>query len=496
MVRIINTRQTDTDILITGAGPAGASLAVNLCRMGYRVTLVEAVTFPRDKVCGDFVGPVALQELETLGIDLPSREGCRIDAAGVFLDGRQMIEQRLPAVSGLPAFGKVIPRLVLDEKIFRAAVAAGASVLENCRLLDFTVSPSHAEAVCSHDGGRRKITAKMIVGADGSNSTVARLFHGFRHPPESRIMAVRAYYQGVGGPANRADLFFSSKSFPGYYWLFPSGNGRANVGVGMVMKTLPKGEHRLRDMLTELIDTDPSLHERMRDASPAGKIEAWPLTVFNPALGCAGDRILLTGDAGGLVNALNGEGIQYALLSGRWASDTIRQAVDSNDFSKAVLEGFRRRVDREIGYDLTLSGTIIGLIRNRSLNPLWLDMLRVIIQRASIDPAYAETAGGILAGVLPASRVIQPGFIAKTVLQAGIHFGFKGMRLTLEGPRRWRAATGNALRMSSSLAGDVAGDPGNYLKWAAGTGSDLARLAGYAFSEMMSAKKNNKTRLL
>ena len=491
MVRIINIKQTDTDILIAGAGPAGASLAVNLCRMGYHVTLIDSKTFPRDKICGDFIGPVALQELEALGIDLPSQDGCRIDGAAVFLDGRQLIEQPLPSADGLPAFGKVIPRLVLDEKIFRAAVSAGASILENCRLVDFTIGPSHAEAVCSHDGRRMKITAKMIVGADGGNSTVARLFHGFRHPPESRILAVRAYYKGVGGPSNRADLFFSSKSFPGYCWLFPSGEGMANVGVGMIMKTLPKGEHHLRDMLTELIDTDPSLHDRMKEASLAGNIEAWPLPVFNPALRCAGDRLLLTGDAGGLVNALNGEGIQYALLSGRWASGTIKHALESNDFGKAVLGGFRKRVDREIGYDLALSGTIIGLIRNRSLNPLWLDMLKVIIQRASIDPAYASTAGGILAGVVPASRVIKPGFIAKTVLQAGIHFGFKGMRLTLGGPRRWRAATGDALRMGSSLAGDVAGDPENYLKWVAGTGADLTRLAGYTVNEMIYATKKS-----
>jgi menaquinone-9 beta-reductase len=485
MVRIINTQQTDTDILIAGAGPAGASLAVNLCRMGYHVTMIDAKTFPRDKICGDFAGPVALQELEALGIDLPAGEGCRIDGAAVFLDGRQLIEQRLPPVNGLPAFGKVIPRLVLDEKIFRAAVAAGAGVVENCRLLDFTIGPSHAEAVCSHDGRRRNITAKMIVGADGSNSTVARLFHGFRHPPGSRILAARAYYRGVGGPVNRADLFFSSKSFPGYYWLFPAGEGMANVGVGMIMKTLPKGEHHLRDMLTELIDADPSLHDRMKDASLAGNIEVWPLPIFNPALRCAGDRLLLTGDAGGLVNALNGEGIQYALLSGRWASDTIKQAIDSNDFSKIVLEGFSRRVDREIGYDLALSGTIIGLIRNRSLNPLWLDMLRVIVQRASIDPAYAGTAGGILAGAVPASRVINPGFIAKTALQAGIHFGFKGMRLTLGGPRRWRAAAGNALRKTSSLAGEVAGDPENYMKWAAGSVKEIARLARYTVNDMI-----------
>jgi len=227
----------------------------------------------------------------------------------------------------------------------------------------------------------------------------------------------------------------------------------------------------------------------MKDATLAGNIEAWPLPVFNPALRCAGDRLLLTGDAGGLVNALNGEGIQYALLSGRWASGTIKKALDSNDFSKAVLEGFRRRVEREIGYDLALSGTIIGLIRNRSLNPLWLDMLKVIIQRACIDPAYAGTAGGILAGVVPASRVIKPGFLAKTVLQAGIHFGFKGMRLTLGGPRHWRAATGDALRMGSCLAKDIAGDPESYLKWAAGSVKEIARLSRYTVNDILSADK-------
>lgn len=492
MIRIISEPAIDTDVLIAGAGPAGASLALHLRRLGYSVILIEAEQFPRDKICGDFVGPVALKELDGLGIGDQFGKANIIDRSAVFLNGKQLIEQNFPATVGLPAFGKVIPRMELDEKIFLAAQSSGAHTIENCRLQHYTVYPNHVFAECKKGNNTHHILAKLIVGADGSASTVARIMRGSKHPDESKIMAVRAYYTDTLGPVNRADLYFTENSFPGYYWLFPVGTNTANVGVGMVMETLPKSDKHLKEMLEELIVNDASLNSRMKEARIIGKIGAWPLTTFDPELEYVGDRVILIGDAGGLINSLNGEGIQYALLSGRWASETIHVAFQANDLGKQSLSDFRIRLNDSIGYDLALSRTIIQMIRNRKLNPLWIHLLKVIVQRASVDRVYAEIAGGVLAGVVPASKVIHPSFIAKTALQTGIHFSMIGMNTILEGPKSWQSMASELLSSGIHFSEDIVENPETYMKWAANLGKDMARLVQFTITDLISILKSEK----
>src|SRR5207249_503239 len=115
-----------------------------------------------------------------------------------------------------------------------------------------------------------------------------------------RIIAVRGYYEGVQGSAEQADLYFSGNSFPGYYWLFPTDRGAANVGVGMVLETIPPTSDHLKDLLLELISKDESLRQRLSNAKPASRIAGWPLTTYNPALPLIDDCLMLIGDAAGL----------------------------------------------------------------------------------------------------------------------------------------------------------------------------------------------------
>lgn len=492
MVKIISTPRYNTDVLIVGAGPAGASLGIHLRKLGISVTLIDAEKFPRDKICGDFVGPVALKELEQLGIANQFENANVINRSAVFLEGKQLIEQEFPSVPGVPAFGKVIPRLELDEKIINAAKKSGVQTLEQCRLQNYTVYPTHVEAECNFNSSTHNIIAKLIVGADGSKSTVAKILNGKNHPSESKIIAVRAYFNNISGPPNRADLYFKEESFPGYYWLFPTGQNTANVGVGMVMETIPKSKNKLKEMLEDLIISDNALHKRMQKAEITGKIEAWPLSTFDPDIEYVADRVLLIGDAGGLVNSLNGEGIQYALLSGRWASETIDIAIQANDFGKQVLSHFKHLLVNEIGYDLALSRIIIQFIRNRNLNPLWIQLFKVIVERATIDPSYAEIAGGILAGVIPANKVIHPVFLTKTIFQSGIHFGMQGVNTLLGGPKAWKDFTSNTLKFSLNLAEDIKNNPFDYLKWTSNLGKDLTQLGKYAIHDLITKSKTQK----
>jgi geranylgeranyl reductase family protein len=467
----------DADVIVVGAGPAGAATAAHLARRGVDVLLVDRARFPRDKVCGDFVGPVALAELESLGVEFSDSN--LVNRARLHLDGRPLIERPFPAGHSFVPHGRVVPRLQLDAWIVEAAARAGARLVEDFHVAELTHTPDGAVEVRAMRDDRT-LRARVVVGADGSNSTIARLLRGSSPPRADRIVAVRAYYSGVSGPADRADLYFSSESFPGYYWLFPTGPDTANVGVGMVLETVPGTRDHLRDLLARLIERDEALRERLGGATPEGKVVGWPLTTYNPGLPLVGDRVVLVGDAGGLINSLNGEGIQYALLSARWAAHAIEAALERGDVSRGALATYADRIERELRYDLGVSRLVVRLISYRALNPVWLLALQVIAARARADPAYAETAGGVLAGVVSAQAVLDPRFVARTVGQAARTAGAEPAYGILRRPQTAAEIGIEVARAAFDLLYDAAWERRGMARWATSSATTAAGLAGRA----------------
>jgi geranylgeranyl reductase family protein len=469
----------DADVIVTGAGPAGAATAAHLARAGVDVLLVDRARFPRDKVCGDFVGPVALAELRTLGVEADRRfaNANVVARAGVHLDGRLLIERSFPEADGFAAFGVVMPRLVLDALIVEAATRSGARLLEGCHVTHVERSPGGVVEVVTAERDR-PLRARLVVGADGSNSTVARILRGGQAPRADRIIAVRAYYSGVRGPTDRADLYFTGDSFPGYYWLFPTGPDTANVGVGMMLETVPPVREHLRNLLARLIEADPALRERLDGATLDGKIVGWPLATYNPAQPLVGDAVLLVGDAGGLINSLNGEGIQYSLLSARWAAEVALGGLAKGDLSRQALAPYARRIERELGNDLGMSRLVVRVISCRALNPVWLLALRVIASRARVDPAYADTTGGVLAGVVPSHAVLHPRIVVGTIGQAARTACIDPGREVLQRPIVAAEISVELARTTFDLAYDTARDARSVLGWASSSALTAATLAG------------------
>jgi menaquinone-9 beta-reductase len=418
-MHFIPTEKYDADVLVVGGGPAGASCAFHLAAAGFRVIVIDFAQFPRDKVCGDFVGPVAIRELEAMGIanDPSFQQTNIIRKAAVYLDGVNLLTKEIPAIAGLPDHGRVIPRETLDHWILEKAKSRGVRVITSCKFQRSETFSNAVTSYCKGPEGEVSFTTRFLVGADGSNSTLARQLNGAKPDAECRIIAVRAYYTNVDCTADEAELYFTSKSFPGYYWFFPTGPGAANVGIGMVVENFPAEEVNLKRLLEDLIENDATLKKKMANARLQGKIVGWPLSTYNPKAEIAAHRVLLTGDAAGLINSLNGEGIQYALLSGRWAAEALIPCLNRQEYSKALLFDYIQKIKARLGLDMSVSNLVIQVIRNRNLTSLWLQLLSIMSERAAADEQYANVAGGILAGLIPSQAALSPSFIGKSVQQ-------------------------------------------------------------------------------
>jgi menaquinone-9 beta-reductase len=302
------------DALVVGSGPAGSVAATVLARGGARVALVDKAKFPRDKACGDLVGPRGVQLLTDLGIAVPGA----IEVGDMIIVGPTSHRVRLPCFPGrtYPGHALAFPRADFDATLHEAAIRAGAEAF-----VDRAAEPLWGEGGLkgfSLSSGT-ELRADIIIGADGASSRVAacadlvdprRVLWGF---------AVRAYVD------ERVDLPHillweptSWRAFPGYGWLFPGPDGRANLGLGVGTLSTRTGAATAARELPAFVRTLRELG-LLRGAAPAPTLGGWlklGMVGTNPARG----RVLLTGDAAGLVNPLQGEGISQAMTSGRAAA--------------------------------------------------------------------------------------------------------------------------------------------------------------------------------
>ncbi len=296
------------DAIVVGAGPAGSVAALVLARGGARVALVDRASFPRDKACGDVVGPRGVRLLETLGISVPGAEAGAFEL--VAPSGRK-VALPWPAAGAEYAAGPlVVRRRDLDGALRDAALAAGAvPVRASVRGLD-------GEAVLT-DGA--SLSAPVVIGADGALSRVAQVA-GLVHPAEALWgFALRGYVER-DVPRGRIDIFSppGQRPVPGYGWAFPSSGGGTNVGVGLGLR-----DRRDRGKLGAGLLAD-YLRLVWGEAAPEliDRRGGW-LRMGLGGVTLARGRVLLVGDAAGLVNPLSGEGIAEAMLSGQTAAEAV-----------------------------------------------------------------------------------------------------------------------------------------------------------------------------
>lgn len=485
MITIQPIYKFDCEVLIAGGGPAGSSLAFYLARKGIKVIVLEAQTFPRDKICGDAVSAVALAELNKMGITNLEEftRSNEINDVALFIE-QQKVTVDLSRAEHLPFQGRVIPRLQLDNWIYEAAKKAGAVFLEDTRLINYSINDNYVSAEIKQGEHIKKIKAKLIAGADGSNSTVARILNGNKPSEAYQLLGLRAYYEGVNGPIDRCDIFFTGDNFPGLFWLFPTGPDTANVGSAMIASTLPPNQTHVKTLLANQIKNNKNFSDRIGNGKIKGKVYGWPLTFQNPKDKIISNRLLLIGDAAGLINPLSGDGIQYALLSASWAADCLYECVARNDFSIVALNSYKKKLDKEMAYDMALSNLLIQVTRNRTFTPIWMEILLILFERAKTDKQYAGIIGGIFDGTLPSYKALNPNFILKSLLQGGIHFASNTATGILQGPEHWNKKKKDTGHLAKNIFKSIRQNPSDHAKWLAGVARKGLQVGGHIIKEI------------
>jgi geranylgeranyl reductase family protein len=385
------------DVVVVGAGPTGSVLAYTAARRGLRVALIDRQVFPRDKPCGDGIGPGAVRVAREIGL------------GGIFATDRPVTTIRVIGPDGVELTGStsqigdgtvegyVVPRLDFDNRLHERALEAGARDLSGVKFTGTSITGQGRVVELQAAGNREQITARLLVGADGANSVVRRVLGAAPSPPRSTGIAMRAYAtSGSLDEAGPQMLFsFSRELLPSYAWLFPTGQGTVNIGVGGPVKEIRRPDQDLKQTLSMFAD---QVRAQGTDLGELYALRAHRLPHLGGMPALAYPRAALIGDAASMINPFSGEGISYGMTAAARLVAALPDDLSDASVVDSALTGFERSFRRDYRAHIASVRVLHKMMRS----PYW---AKVFISAAAQDPLILHDAIDLLFGFGRASGI-------------------------------------------------------------------------------------------
>jgi geranylgeranyl reductase family protein len=372
------------DVLVIGGGPSGSACGYWLADAGWDVVVVEKKHFPREKTCGDGLTPRSVRQLADMGLEGAMAGAHRFDGLRSCAYGMSM-DLSWPDHPAFPSYGYVITRHDLDQLVSERAAKAGALVLEGAEAVepilggpvaDGTLPPCQGAVVRDTDSGETvEVRARYVVVSDGANSRFGRALGTNRERSYPMGMALRGYYTSP----RHDDRFIEShldirdgagKVVPGYGWIFPMGDGRVNVGVGLLsVEGRWKGVNTSKLMET-FVEAAPGYWE-LSPAASCGAPTGGKLPMGMSVGPRMGPTTLVVGDAAGAINPFNGEGIAYAYETGRLAASCLGRALAG--VGAEALADYPAQLEEAYGLYYRVARDFVRMISNP-------DVMRACVQ--------------------------------------------------------------------------------------------------------------------
>jgi geranylgeranyl reductase family protein len=379
----------DADVIVVGAGPSGSSTAYWLASAGLDVLMLEKSQFPREKVCGDGLTPRGTRALIDMGIDVSQDAGWLHNRGLRVIGGGLRLHLDWPDLTTFPAYGLVRPRAGLDQLLATQAVKAGAVLHEQTTVTEPIFDKAGRVAGVAAKAGPEKrevfYRAPIVVSCEGVSGRIAQQLGLHRNDKRPMGVAVRRYYTSPrthddyleswlelhdsaddnGGPLNAMDR---ERLLPGYGWIFGMGDGTVNVGLGVLNSSAGFQKTDYRSMLTRWLDGTPE-EWGLRERNATGPTRGAGLPMGFNRTPHYTRGLLLVGDSGGSVNPFNGEGIPYAMESGKFAAEAVVQALahPEGPERERALQAYPSRMADEWGSYYRIGSLFVKLIGRPSV---------------------------------------------------------------------------------------------------------------------------------
>ncbi|WP_431880059.1 geranylgeranyl reductase family protein [Micromonospora marina] len=367
--------ENDADVIVVGAGPGGSATAYHLARHGVRVLLLEKTEFPREKVCGDGLTPRAVRQLIRMGVDTSPEAGWLHNKGLRVIGGGVRLELDWPDLASFPNYGLVRTRLDFDDLLVQRAVAAGAKLRTSVNVLGPVLGADDrvvgVQAEVGPDKEPATFHAPLVVAADGVSGRFPLALGLAKREDRPIGVAVRRYYRS---PAKHDDDYLESwlelrakgsdALLPGYGWIFGLGDGRVNVGLGVLNSSSAFGKTNYRKLLTDWLANTPEDWGMTDESNAEGPILGAALPMGFNRVPHYTRGVLLVGDSGGMVNPFNGEGIAYAMESGEMAAEVVVQALarPAGAERERALMAYPQELKVRFGGYYRLGGVFVKLI--------------------------------------------------------------------------------------------------------------------------------------